>query len=169
LTKCARSRTAKSCGPDAPTLASSERQCLRIALTMVARKPGRQGEREISRNTIAQGRPECFGVPVVTNSCAFYYAHEAAGAASIRPSPRPHSRGTNSCSTARARLAPRRRSRVFRVLRPAFRRDELFLTDARAAPAHDERAQQCLLFDNQNEDRCRVRRTKPRENGAPGR
>jgi hypothetical protein len=43
------SRTAKSCGPDAPTLASSWRQCLRIALTMVANKPGHQGEREGNR------------------------------------------------------------------------------------------------------------------------
>ena len=49
-------RTAKSCGPDAPTLASSS--C--IARAMVARKPGHQGEREVTVKTIAQGRPECF-------------------------------------------------------------------------------------------------------------
>jgi hypothetical protein len=30
----------------------------------VAIKPGHRGERVISRKTIAQGRPECFGVPV---------------------------------------------------------------------------------------------------------
>jgi hypothetical protein len=29
-------------------------------LMMVARKPGHQGEREVSRKTTAQGRPECF-------------------------------------------------------------------------------------------------------------
>jgi hypothetical protein len=33
-------RTAKSCGPDIPTLISSWRGCLRIALTTVAKKPG---------------------------------------------------------------------------------------------------------------------------------
>ncbi len=44
-----RRRTAKSCGPDAPTLASSERQCFRIALAMVATKPGHQGEHEGNR------------------------------------------------------------------------------------------------------------------------
>jgi hypothetical protein len=33
---------------------------LRITLAMVARKPDHQGEHEISRKTIAQGRPECF-------------------------------------------------------------------------------------------------------------
>jgi hypothetical protein len=49
-------RTAKSCGPDAPTLASSSRQGARAT---VARKPGRRGEHEISRNTIAQGMPDC--------------------------------------------------------------------------------------------------------------
>jgi hypothetical protein len=43
------SRTAKPCGPGAPTLALSRRRCLRIALTTVARKPGHRGERGVSR------------------------------------------------------------------------------------------------------------------------
>src|SRR5215467_4976166 len=43
----------------------------------------------ISVNTIAQGRPDCFGGPVVTNSCAFFAAHEAAGAQNTRSSLRP--------------------------------------------------------------------------------
>ena len=50
------SRTAKPCGPDAPTLASSWRS---DPQTTVARKPGHRGERVISRKTIAQGRPDC--------------------------------------------------------------------------------------------------------------
>jgi hypothetical protein len=33
---------------------------LRITLAMVATKPGHQGEHDISRKTIAQGRPDCF-------------------------------------------------------------------------------------------------------------
>src|SRR5215471_19416328 len=49
---------------------------------------------KISVNTIAQGKPDCFGVPVVTNSCAFFTAHEAAGAPDTRLSLRPHSRGS---------------------------------------------------------------------------
>ena len=53
------SRTAKSCGPDAPTLASSRVDSFHAA--MVATKPGHQGEREVSRKTIAQEMP---GVPV---------------------------------------------------------------------------------------------------------
>jgi hypothetical protein len=40
------SRTVKSCGPDAPTLASSWRD---FPLTTVARKPGHRGEPEVSR------------------------------------------------------------------------------------------------------------------------
>jgi hypothetical protein len=40
-------RTAKSCGPDAPTLASSSREASFLGMT-VANKPGHRGEREIS-------------------------------------------------------------------------------------------------------------------------
>src|SRR6478736_1664360 len=47
-------RTAKSCGSDAPGLASSLRE---EAQATVATKPGHRGEREVSRKTIAQGRP----------------------------------------------------------------------------------------------------------------
>ena len=39
-------RTAKSCGPDAPTLASSWRKA--FPPMMVANKPGHQGERGVS-------------------------------------------------------------------------------------------------------------------------
>src|ERR1700757_3059874 len=81
-------RTAKACGPGAPGLALS----LRVT------NPQGDGDYEvtdtgestrISVNTIAQGRPDCFGVPVVTNSCAFFVAHEAAGAQNTRSSLRP--------------------------------------------------------------------------------
>ena len=55
-----RSRTVKSCGPDAPTLAFKFVSSQRFSRAMVARKPDHQGERDISRKTIAQGRPDCF-------------------------------------------------------------------------------------------------------------
>jgi hypothetical protein len=42
-------RTAKPCGPDAPTLAFKFAMMLRITRTMVANKPGHQGERGVSR------------------------------------------------------------------------------------------------------------------------
>jgi hypothetical protein len=56
-TKASR-RTAKSCGPDASTPASSWQKYLPMT---VATKPGHQGELEAAVKTIAQGRP---GVPV---------------------------------------------------------------------------------------------------------
>ena len=44
-------RTAKPCGPDAPTLASSSREAS-FSRAMVANKPGHQGEREVSRKPL---------------------------------------------------------------------------------------------------------------------
>jgi len=64
-------RTAKSRGPDAPTLASSSREASFLGAT-VARKPGHRGEREVSRkpsrreSRIASAEPVC--------SCAFFCA-----------------------------------------------------------------------------------------------
>jgi hypothetical protein len=58
--RTALTRTVKSCGPDTPTLVLSSREASFLGMT-VANKPGHRGEREISRKTIAQGRP---GVPV---------------------------------------------------------------------------------------------------------
>src|ERR1700682_3545382 len=59
-------------------------------MATVARKPVHRGEREVSRKTIAQGRPDASAEPVC--SCAFFYvqlAHETAGAARTRSSLRP--------------------------------------------------------------------------------
>src|SRR6267378_7511512 len=47
-------RTAKSCGSDAPGLASSLRE---DAQATVSNKHGHRGEREVSRKTIARGMP----------------------------------------------------------------------------------------------------------------
>src|SRR5262245_59482800 len=88
-------RTAKPRGPDPPTLGSSLQDGdvgpngPDTTQATVARKPGHRGERGVSRKPIAQGMPDCFGEPVVTNSCAFYVAHEAAGASITRHSLRP--------------------------------------------------------------------------------
>ena len=48
-------RTAKSCGPDASMVGVKLAMMLRITPMMVTTKPDHQGEREISRNTIACG------------------------------------------------------------------------------------------------------------------
>ena len=49
------SRTAKSCGSDAPTLASSWRK--KFPQATVANKPGHRGEHEGNHKTIARGMP----------------------------------------------------------------------------------------------------------------
>ena len=80
-------RTAKSCGSDAPGLASSLRE---DAQATVATKPGRRGEHEVSRETIARGMPGDFRCDrgdyarVLISS-----AREAAGASRARHSLRP--------------------------------------------------------------------------------
>ena len=66
--RAALKRTAKACGPDAPTLASRSRDYPANDGGKRARSPGRA---RISRKTIAQGMPADCGVPVVANACAF--------------------------------------------------------------------------------------------------
>src|SRR5881397_417210 len=61
-------RTAKSCGSDAPMLASSLRE---EAQMTVSNKAGHRGEREVSRKTIARGMPGRSGVTVVTMLVCF--------------------------------------------------------------------------------------------------
>ena len=67
-------RTAKSCGPDAPTLASSFAGSFPVQAT-VAKEPGHRGEHEVTVKTIAQGRPDVFGEPVVTVLVCFFISH----------------------------------------------------------------------------------------------
>ena len=66
-------RTAKSCGPDASTLAF--KLAGSIPPMTVTTKPDHRGDHVISRNTIARGMPGASGEPVVTTSCAFYFSH----------------------------------------------------------------------------------------------
>src|SRR6185369_17303989 len=48
-------------------------------------KPSLRGDYEISRKTIAQGMPECFGQPVVTTLVCFHFSHTRLR---VRPSAR---------------------------------------------------------------------------------
>jgi hypothetical protein len=82
-------RTAKSCGPDPPTLGSSL-QMTSLQAT-AARQPGAPRRSRISRQTIARGMPDRFGCPVVACVRKMHISLHArpAGAASIRCSPRP--------------------------------------------------------------------------------
>src|SRR6266436_6302445 len=75
-------RTAKSCGSDAPMLASSLRE---EAQATVSNKPGHRGEREVSRKTIARGMPGRSGVTVVTMLVCFVLFRTRGCGCIVRP------------------------------------------------------------------------------------
>src|SRR5215207_1563811 len=86
-------RTAKSCGSGAAVLALRPREA-KLLRDNGGKRAVLRGEHEVSRNAIAQGRPECSRCPVC--SCAVLFAQiarETAGAASTRSSLRPLSSG----------------------------------------------------------------------------
>src|ERR1700679_2434221 len=75
-------RTAKSCGPDAPTLASSVADV--SARRWWQESPVTKESTEETVKTIARGMPGVSGVTVVTNARVFYHharlrAHQAPG------------------------------------------------------------------------------------------
>src|SRR6202046_4782126 len=82
-------RTAKACGPDAPTLASSSRgaELLGGEGGNKARSPGRARRKPLK--PLRAGMPGDPGATVVTNARAFYTPRAAAGASGHRHSPRP--------------------------------------------------------------------------------
>jgi hypothetical protein len=91
-------RTAKSCGPDAPTLASRRRKAplpnraLRGASFRRRRwqtSPVTGESAKETVKTIACGNAGCSGVSAVDTRVLSTFAHEAAGAAGTRRSPRP--------------------------------------------------------------------------------
>jgi hypothetical protein len=76
------SRTAKSCGPDTPTLVSSWRRCLRVTPMMVAIKPGSPGRaRRKPLKPFARGKLDRSGRTCGDYARVFFcFAREAAGA-----------------------------------------------------------------------------------------
>jgi len=104
-------RTAKSCGSDAPMLASSLRE---EAQMTVSNKPGHRGEREVSRKTIARGMPGDFRCDRGDYArVLFYVAREAAGALGARHSLRPLISGRTIFAKPRAHCAARSPSRIW--------------------------------------------------------
>ncbi len=79
LTRAWRPRTAKSCGPDAPTLASSSDNACALCLRWWQTSPVTKESAKETVKTIAQGRPDDSGEPVVSNSCAFYFCTRGCG------------------------------------------------------------------------------------------
>ena len=128
LTRRADLRTAKSCGPDASTPASSWRKKFpRGDGDKKARSPGRARNKLLKPSRA--GMPGDPGATVVTNACALlHFAHAAAGAMGTRHSPRPLW-ADRSCTT-RAQCAARRRS-VSGCHRPRKRAIQFPSRDAR--------------------------------------
>jgi len=105
-------RTAKSCGSDAPKLASSLRE---EAQATVSNKPGHRGEREVSRKTIARGMPGRSGVTVVTTLVCFFHCTRGCGCIGHPATLRPLiSEDRTFLSKTRAKRAARLRSRVWK-------------------------------------------------------
>src|SRR6266852_2518412 len=111
------SRTAKSCGPDAPTLASSSRDGMsaqpgadrpHIPQATVAKEPGHRGEHEISRKTIACGNAGRSGVLVVTRVRSTNPKCTRGCGCSGHPAfPTPSLGAKDSCTTRALRVARR--------------------------------------------------------------
>src|ERR1700728_2093761 len=83
----ARKRTAKACGPDAPTLASSRWKQFCRRRRQPSPVTGESTKETVK--TIARGMPGVSGVTVVTNARVYYTTRAAAGASGARHSLRP--------------------------------------------------------------------------------
>jgi hypothetical protein len=103
-------RTAKSCGPDSPTLESSlAKQVFRLTTVAIkARTPGRS---RISRKTIARGMPVDPAEPVVTAAC-YFHCRRAMGEAITRHSLRPPICEARTLDAWLGQIMPRERERV---------------------------------------------------------
>src|ERR1700675_1085941 len=117
--RTALSRTAKSCGPDASTPASSLRwRCEpdRADNTFnpqatVTRKPDRRGEREISRKTIRVRGCRVISVDLYYSCACYFYLCTRGGGCTVRPAfPTPSWGGKFKASLGRN--APRDREDV---------------------------------------------------------
>jgi hypothetical protein len=107
-------RRPKSCGPsksgllfrmaDRPTKVPRRR---RRQVSTVAGESTKQADK-----TTACGTPDVSGAFVVTNSCAFHFAHEAADAPCVRRSARPLERQGEAFPLKLGRSAPRDREAV---------------------------------------------------------
>jgi hypothetical protein len=94
-----------------PPDAEAKRASLRGLWAMGARKPGSQGERDISVKTIVQGMPDDLAEPVVPSPC-FFIARGPWVAASTRHSLRPLSIRRDTRDASPGHFVPRERECV---------------------------------------------------------
>src|SRR6202171_3524293 len=115
-------RTAKSCGPDAPTLVSSLAEACRpnrartfhIREATVAKEPGHRGEHDISRKTIACGNAGRFRC-TRCYSCAFYHYKVHTRPRVQRAPGIPHALKGRKIKAQLGRIAPRDREVAFEI------------------------------------------------------
>src|ERR1700737_3788736 len=146
-------RTAKSCGPDAPTLAPSWRSYLRRRRWQTSPVTGESTKETVK--TIACGNAGCSGATVVTTLvCYLHFAHEAAGAAGTPHSPRPlFSKGESFLPNSGA--SPRGNAKLF----PTRRRPP---PGRRLAPT-DDSLQRAIQYSRDADDGIE----RPRHTGYP--
>jgi hypothetical protein len=113
------SRTAKSCGPDTPTLVSSLQDgdvgpigpdTPRTGRRWRLSSPALQGEREAAVKTIAQGMPDCSGL--ACGDCRLLFLLQAGHGCGLHPAfpaPSHFPEGHADASPGRVRAAGRRR------------------------------------------------------------
>jgi hypothetical protein len=106
-------RTAKSCGPDAPTLVSSWRA---TADDGGKRAPVTGESAKETVKTIARGMPDDSGVTVVTNARVYYHYTRGCGRIGARHSLRPLIKRVRNLIAKLGRIAPRDREIVFAVV-----------------------------------------------------
>src|ERR1700716_1402014 len=91
----------------------------------VTKKPDHRGEHEVSRKTIAQGRPECSGEPVVTTLVCFLLCTRGCGCIGARHSPTPSVfRGERFTHTSGA--SRRENAKVRLCVSPSLRKQSIF-------------------------------------------
>ncbi len=108
------SRTAKSCGPDAPTLASSSRKQFRGRRWQTSPVTGESAKETVK--TTARGMPDVSGVTVVTNACAFYHGARGCGRAERPAFPAPSDWRVRNFPARLRRNAPRECGAAFFVI-----------------------------------------------------
>jgi hypothetical protein len=152
--------TAKSCGPDAATLASSWRRCFCIAPATVTTKPAHRGELEGNRKKHRAGKAGSIRMYLwLLRSCAFYFRTRGYGCVWRPAFPAPSRKGgTKVFSRTRANVVagmpklvvceptgPRECAAEGRLVKQSGPRKYTGLL-RRAAPRNDEARR--WLFDN---------------------
>jgi hypothetical protein len=116
--RSSRSRTEKSCGPGAPTLALSSWSAQRALWGRRGQESPVPGEStKDTVKTIAQGRPDDLAEPVVTPPAFCLQADHGCGQHPAFPAPSRFSRAM--LARARTRNAPRECGRTFSLMRSA--------------------------------------------------